>query len=597
MTEPSDNFTETEYRIAAAAAPSTLTADEPSFARILSILGLFAAVLGIAAVVANQYGPRMITTGMGVILAAFGFGFLLFHAFRDTDVDIRRMYGMAGGALVLVAIVISLIPGRPDDQAPRVLGYYFLPWGAALGFAGLLFLIAFTRAETDDVLRNAGINGLLALGAGLTIGPIIAGAVWRETLLGVGPILALLGLTALGGVFARTDLNVGKGRTAAVGLGVVGAFVVATALAYSMFPTILHDGPAALKRPNQTYDAWKVIGRVAMILFCLGGAAAAWKCVSWHPWLRGGLLVVSLAAVAMFLLACFEAPFAPVPKPFLVPHGIILAALGLLYLGVSLGAVSDNSFVVLTRRELASYFLSPIGYIVLGAMTFVGGIGYSIFRGLLIGDDSRGTGFIEPVLEPILANFVPGTVIGPLVVPVLVAALTMRLFSEEKRSGTLDVLLTAPVSDATVIAGKFFACWLFFLICWLPPCLMLLGFRIDNGEPFDFRPLLTFFLAVGLSGVAFVAIGMFFSSLTRNQIVAAFLTFMVLMLLMAAVWNRLIPGVNPSIKLVLDRIAYMRLWQSALTGQLMVKDGVLYLTVGAFFLFLTAKSLEARKWT
>jgi hypothetical protein len=230
-------------------------------------------------------------------------------------------------------------------------------------------------------------------------------------------------------------------------------------------------------------------------------------------------------------------------------------------------------------------------------MTVVGGIGYSIFRGLMLGDETRTNGFIEPVLEPILGNFVPGTVIGPLVVPVLVAALTMRLFSEEKRSGTLDVLLTAPVSDATVIAGKFFACWLFFLVCWLPPCLMLIGFRVDNGEPFDFRPLLTFYLAVGLSGAAFVAIGMFFSSLTRNQIVAAFLTFMVLMLLMAAIWNRFVPGLHPSIKLVLDRIAFMRLWQAALTGQLLVKDGVLFLTVGAFFLFLTAKSLEARKWT
>src|SRR5205823_145920 len=127
----------------------------------------------------------------------------------------------------------------------------------------------------------------------------------------------------------------------------------------------------------------------------------------------------------------FDAPLEKIPTPFLVPHGLVLAAIGLLYLGVSLGAVSDNSLVVLTRRELAAYFCSPIAYIVLAAVTVIGGIGYSLFRGFMIGTDPLAVA-PTPRLEPILANFVPGSIIGPIVVPFLVAGLTMRLFAEEK---------------------------------------------------------------------------------------------------------------------------------------------------------------------
>jgi ABC-type transport system involved in multi-copper enzyme maturation permease subunit len=615
MTDRPD-YTESEYRAAVAAPPSVVTADEPSLARILAVVGLFAAVLGVAAVVANRFGPRIVSTPAGVFLGTVGFGLLLYHAFRDTEIDIRRMYGLAGVVIILGATVVSLLPGRADDQAKLEFAYYFLPWGAALAAIGILFLVAFTRAETDDSLRTAGLNALLALGVLSTVAPVVAAGlnallsfgllstvvpvavavVVRDFLLGPGPVLALLGLMTLGGVFARADLSGGKWRLAAAGLGVLGAVVVAAALAYAIVPTVLHDGAAALKRPNQTYDAWKVLGRVAMILLFLGGAFAAWRSQSWPGWVRGATLVGCLIAAGIFLYASFDAPLEPLPQPFLVPHGIILGAIGLAYLGVSVGAVSDQPLVVLTRRELAAYFCSPIAYIVLAAVTVIGGVGYSLFRGFLIGGDFQALG-PSPKLEPILAKFIPGSIIGPIVVPFLVAGLTMRLFSEEKRSGTLDVLLTAPVSDATVIASKFFASWLFFVLCWVPPCLFLLGLRVENDQPFDFRPLLSFFLAVGVTGVEFIAIGLFFSCLTRNQVVAAFLTLSVIAAGWAMFWHQFSQSLTPTLHTICDRLSYWILWESALAGQLPVRDCVLHLSIGVFFLFLTAKSLEARKWT
>jgi ABC-type transport system involved in multi-copper enzyme maturation permease subunit len=617
------DFTDSEYRAAVTAPPSAVTADEPSLARILAVVGLFAAVLGVAAVVANQFGPRIVSTPAGVFLAAIGFGLLLYHAFRDTEIDIRRMYGLAGVVIILGATVVSLLPGRADDQAKLEFAYYFLPWGAALAAIGILFLVAFTRAETDESLRTVGLFFLWLLGVNLTIAPILVMMASPNLLLGQGPVLALLGLLAFGGAFAHVDLSGGKWqvaarspgslgaivfagsfaffilrggtwRVAATRLGILGAVIFAGSIAFSIFPTVLHDGPAALKRPNQSYDAWKVLGRVAMILLFLGGSVTAWRSRSWPGWVRGATLVGCLAATGIFLYASFDAPLEPLPPPFLVPHGIILGAIGLAYLGVSVGAVSDLPFVVLTRRELAAYFCSPIAYIVLAAVTVIGGVGYSMFRGYILRGDLLGP---APKLEPILASFAPGSVIGPIIVPFLVAGLTMRLFSEEKRSGTLDVLLTAPVSDAAVIASKFLACWLFFVLCWVPPCLLLLGLRVENAQPFDFRPILSFFLAVGVTGVEFVAIGLFFSSLTRNQVVAAFLTLSVIAAEWAMYLHQYSQSLTPILHTICDRLSYWILWESALAGQLPVRDCVLHLSIGVFFLFLTAKSLEARKWT
>jgi ABC-2 type transport system permease protein len=181
-----------------------------------------------------------------------------------------------------------------------------------------------------------------------------------------------------------------------------------------------------------------------------------------------------------------------------------------------------------------------------------------------------------------------------------VPALTMRLMAEEKRTGTLEVLLTAPVSEAPVILSKFLATWLFFLISWVPAGLFLVALRVETGVPFDYRPLLSFYLALAAQGAAFVAIGLFLSSITRNQIVAAVLMFvvMVFFLFCYLIKEESSPiGLPQFLQVFFGRLSFIHMWQESLSGQLPLRDVLLFLSLAVFFLFLSVKVLEMRRWS
>src|SRR5262249_25067951 len=202
---------------------------------------------------------------------------------------------------------------------------------------------------------------------------------------------------------------------------------------------------------------------------------------------------------------------------FLVPQGMLLMGLGLLYVGVAVGLCSDNRYIILTRRELASFFFSPMAYIVLVGTTVVGWIQYDDLVAALM--EARFT-----VIEPIILHFAWG--LFPVIAVIfIVPVLTMRLLSEEKRSGTLEVLLTAPVDEFAVVMSKFFAALITFVVLCLPWGVFLIGLRVVGGKPFDYQAMLSFFIALVVSGSGFIAMGLFFSSLTRNQIASAVLTF------------------------------------------------------------------------
>ena len=417
---------------------------------------------------------------------------------------------------------------------------------------------------------------------------MVGGLIRPEFLVGPGVMLAFLGLGFLVAYLTSVDTAEGLGFQVAVALGILGAAALVVAVGRSVVPTVLYEGPAALKTPLQTYDKWKVAARIASILIGLGIASLALNRRT-PPWLRGAAAVLGLAVAAVFVVGSFATPIHSAPTPYLVPFGLILGGIGLAFLAVSVALVSDSTFVVLTRRELAAYFFSPIAYIVLLGMALASAIGYLLFIGVM---QERGT-----LLEPILQDYYAGSLIGPLMIPFLVPALTMRLLSEERRTGTLEVLLTAPVSEAVVVLSKFLACWLFFMLCWVPLGVYLIGLRVEGGQAFDYRPLLSFYLAVGASGAAFIAIGMVFSALTRNQIVAAVLTFVVMLILMVMQWTEVFPVLGPAIKTALKRLAYWDLWVAALRGQLPVRDVLIQLSIAVFGLFLTVKILEARKWS
>jgi len=575
-------------------APSATKADDLLATRIVAGLGgLFLATVGIVSVVAGQYRQFWIPEGIGYITAAFGIALLVFLAIRDTDYEIRRVFGALGATLLVTAVVVSLIPGKPEgSQVEAVIGYRLLPWGLLAGLGGLVFLVPFVRNETDPRLKNAGTLLLLGTGVALTLLAVILAILKPQTLLLQSPIFTTLGLAYLAGFFAEKDTETGLGYFAGLGLGVLGALSLAVALGTSIGPVVLYEGPSALKNANQTYDTWKLASRILMILFGLGGLLA-FRIGKWPLWVRSSVSVLGLAWAGLFLVATFTTVGTVAPRYYFVPYGVIFAAMGLLNLVVAISLVSEAQFVVLTRRELSSYIYTPIGYIILIGMAAASAAGYYFFLEDLLGGQNRS------FEEPIVRMYPAFGIWAALQCLFLVPAITMRAFSEEKRTGTLEVLLTAPVPDLTILLSKFAACWTFFMLSWLPAGLYLIALRVVGGQAFDFKPLLSYYLAVGATGVAFVGVGIFFSSLTKNQIVAAVLTaaWMFLSLLTVLIRGIKSDALSPGLRTAIGKLDFLSLWNQALGGSLPVADAMVQVSIGVFFLFLTAKVLEIRKWS
>jgi ABC-type transport system involved in multi-copper enzyme maturation permease subunit len=179
----------------------------------------------------------------------------------------------------------------------------------------------------------------------------------------------------------------------------------------------------------------------------------------------------------------------------------------------------------------------------------------------------------------------------------------MRLLSEEQRAGTLEVLLTAPLGESAVVLSKFLSSFFIFMLAWMPWGLLLISLRVEGDRPFEYRPLLSFLLAQACSGAAFLGMGLFFSSLTRNQIASAILCFVGMLGLTGSFFaisilkssvtgdsfiNNLIP--------ILETGSYINLWIDSTEGKISPRHLIFQLSFAVFWLFLTVKILESRKW-
>jgi ABC-type transport system involved in multi-copper enzyme maturation permease subunit len=237
-----------------------------------------------------------------------------------------------------------------------------------------------------------------------------------------------------------------------------------------------------------------------------------------------------------------------------------------------------------------------MAYIILVGLTVVGWLQFWIFVGQ-VADASEGSPFgggtmWEPIIQYYILSIFP-------VISVIVAVpvLTMRLFSEEQRTGTLEVLMTAPVNEWPVVLSKFLAAFRFFLLAFYPWGLFLIALRVEGGEEFDYRPLLSFFIALAVTGAGFIAMGVFFSSLTRNQVAAAILTFMAMMVLTGVYWIKSRLPQEGTWNNVLTYGSYIDLWIQSVRGMLAPRYLLFHLSAAVFWLFLTKKVLEARKWS
>jgi ABC-2 type transport system permease protein len=248
---------------------------------------------------------------------------------------------------------------------------------------------------------------------------------------------------------------------------------------------------------------------------------------------------------------------------------------------------------IICRKELRSYFVSPIAYLLLAMFAIVFGfffwnaLGYFVYEGMEA--QMRGGMFPmsvnEQVIRPLISNV---SVIGLFLIPMI----TMRLFAEEKRTGTIELLVTSPVRDIEVILGKWLSAMLLYSGMLLLTALNF-AWLFHYGNP-DWKPVAVAYLGLLLQAGALLAIGTFISTLTRNQIVAGAATFGVCLLLWVFEW---VSGYESTTwARVMSYLSVLTHFDSFSKGLLSLKDGVFYVTAIFLGLFLTARSMESLRW-
>ena len=191
----------------------------------------------------------------------------------------------------------------------------------------------------------------------------------------------------------------------------------------------------------------------------------------------------------------------------------------------------------------------------------------------------------EQVLRPLLMN---ASVIGLFLIPMI----TMRLFAEEKRSGTIELLATSPVRDIEIIIGKWLSALLMYCSLLAFTALNLI-FIFRFGTP-DWRPVAVGYLGLILQAGGLLAIGTFISTTTKNQIIAGAVTFAVSLMLYVFDWSA---GFETAAwAQVLAYLSITRHFESFAKGLLDMKDAVYYVSMIVLGLFLTARSLESLRW-
>ena len=236
--------------------------------------------------------------------------------------------------------------------------------------------------------------------------------------------------------------------------------------------------------------------------------------------------------------------------------------------------MSDPS-IIFCKKELKSYFDSPIAYIIITIFLLISG--WFFFSDLFL------------VNQATLRNLFG---IIPFIFMFFIPAITMRLISEEKKSGTIEILLTLPVKDHQIILGKFLAGM--FLISLAVILTLVYAFTLSGLGNLDFGSVVSGYLGLILLGATYLSIGIFTSSLTQNQIVAFIISFMIIFVLYL-LDNVLIfmPGFLAS---VLEYLSVNYHFSNISRGVIDSRDVIYYLSLIFFFLFLAVRVLSSRKW-
>jgi ABC-2 type transport system permease protein len=255
-----------------------------------------------------------------------------------------------------------------------------------------------------------------------------------------------------------------------------------------------------------------------------------------------------------------------------------------------------RNVLAIAQKELKTFFSSPMGYVLVGLWVFLFGafyvniLGYFMRVSLQMGQMGMGGGpqavnVNEMMIRPLMQNV---TVLMLIVLPMI----TMRTYAEEKRSGTIELLLTSPLTDLQIIFGKFLgAMGLYAVMQAVTVIHVALLFFFGNPE---WKPIATGYLGLLLMGGCFISVGLFISSLTKNQLVAGVATFSVFLLLWIIDWFSTFT--TPRASAVLDYLSIVKHGDDFWKGVIDTTHVVYYLSFMTFGLFLTAKSVDSERW-
>jgi ABC-2 type transport system permease protein len=259
-----------------------------------------------------------------------------------------------------------------------------------------------------------------------------------------------------------------------------------------------------------------------------------------------------------------------------------------------------RGILAIYRRELSGYFVSPIAYIVIGFFLAATGLVFSLIlnaymeQAFTMQMQARQMGMPPDMDVPmmVIRSFVG--FIGTYIMPLLIPMMTMGVYAEERKRGTMEMLMTSPLSEFQIVIGKFSASLTFFAVMLAPTLLyyLLVGPYSEPGLPW--RIVGAGYLGLFLLGAVLIALGSFISSLTENQIVAGVVTFIVFLLLLFL--DLTMRGSSSAAADVFKHLSILQHHETFAQGVIDTSSIIFYVSAATIGVFLTLRNLDSMRW-
>ncbi len=248
-----------------------------------------------------------------------------------------------------------------------------------------------------------------------------------------------------------------------------------------------------------------------------------------------------------------------------------------------------RNILTIAGKELRGYFVSPMGWIVMGLFALLFGYFFYAHLEFFVSQSMQSQGAPVNVNQGLIRGVLGN---ASVIILFLLPMITMRTYAEEKRSGTIELLLTSPVTDVQIVLGKFLGA-VGFYAALLGVTMLNIAILFIFGNP-EIMPVVTGYLGLFLLGSCLISLGLFISSTTKNQVVAGAATFVVALLLWIVSW--LGSSFGPNTAAVLSYLSITEHFEDFSKGIIDTKHALYYLSVIAFGLFLTVKSVDTERW-